>query len=51
MFPLHHLVELVRTVSIGYHETPVWLSILFLSGFSVVFAFLATAAMRRRLIH
>jgi lipooligosaccharide transport system permease protein len=50
-FPLHHLVELVRAVSIGFHETSGWFSIGFLVCFSCGFAFLATAAMRRRLIH
>lgn len=50
IFPLHHLVELARHCSIGTGETPVWLSIGYLAVFTLVFGYLAIAAMRRRLI-
>jgi lipooligosaccharide transport system permease protein len=51
IFPLHHLVELVRAVCIGMHERSVGVSLGFLAVFAVVFAFLATAVMRKRLIN
>jgi lipooligosaccharide transport system permease protein len=51
IFPLHHLVELVRAVCIGMHERSVGVSLGFLAAFAVVFAFLATAVMRKRLIN
>ena len=50
VFPLYHLTELARYFSLGAHETPPVLSILYLLLFFVIFAVLALRAMRRRLI-
>jgi len=49
-FPLHHLVELVRWLGIGTHETSVGLSLVYLVAFSLIFFFLAVWVMKRRLI-
>lgn len=51
IFPLHHLVELVRAVCIGLHERAVVFSLGFLLCFATVFAILAAAVMRKRLIN
>jgi lipooligosaccharide transport system permease protein len=48
--PMHHLVELNRLFSLGFHETGIVISLVYLSVFSVVFTFLALVVMRRRLI-
>ncbi|MGA9234617.1 MAG: ABC transporter permease [Desulfobacterales bacterium] len=50
VFPLYHLTELSRCFSLGAHETPPVLSILYLLLFFMIFAVLALRAMRRRLI-
>ncbi|MDJ0829566.1 MAG: ABC transporter permease [Desulfobacterales bacterium] len=50
LFPLHHLVELVRFCSIGTHETGMLLSFIFLIGFFILFTLSALIAMRYRLI-
>ncbi|MGA8280408.1 MAG: ABC transporter permease [Desulfobacterales bacterium] len=50
VFPLYHLTELARCFSLGAHETPPVLSILYLLLFFMIFAVLALRAMRRRLI-
>lgn len=49
-FPLHHLVELFRTFCAGTHETPTWISLIYLPTFLLVFALLALVMMKRRLI-
>ena len=49
-FPLYHLAELSRRFSIGTSETAPIISITYLILFSLFFAFLALAAMRRRII-
>jgi lipooligosaccharide transport system permease protein len=50
VFPLHHLVELSRRFCIGVHETDLWLSLGYLSGFSLVFIVFGLISMKRRLI-
>jgi lipooligosaccharide transport system permease protein len=49
-FPLHHLVELFRTFCAGAHETPLWISLIYLPLFLLVFGLLALVMMKRRLI-
>lgn len=49
-FPLHHLVELFRSLCTGTHETPTWISLVFLPVFLLIFATLALIMMKRRLI-
>ncbi len=49
-FPLYHLTELARWISLGARETPPVLSMLYLLFFFLIFAILALRAMRRRLI-
>ena len=49
-FPLYHLAELARRFSIGTSETAPIISLVYLAMFSLFFAFLSLAAMRRRLI-
>jgi lipooligosaccharide transport system permease protein len=49
-FPLYHLAELCRRLSIGTSETAPMINMLYLFLFFLFFALLALAAMRRRLI-
>ena len=49
-FPLHHLVELFRGLCAGTHETPTWISLVYLPLFLTVFGVLALVMMKRRLI-
>lgn len=49
-FPLHHLVEMVRRISIGVSETGVLICLAYLTVFCVVFSALALWSMKRRLI-
>jgi lipooligosaccharide transport system permease protein len=49
-FPLYHLTELARFISIGARETPPLLSVLYLLFFALAFVVLALKVMRRRLI-
>jgi lipooligosaccharide transport system permease protein len=49
-FPLHHLVELFRTFCAGTHETPLWISLIYLPIFLLIFGLLALVMMKRRLI-
>ena len=49
-FPLYHLAELSRRISIGTSETAPIISITYLILFFLFFSFLALAAMRRRII-
>jgi lipooligosaccharide transport system permease protein len=50
LLPMHHLVELTRLFSLGFHETSAVLSLVYLAAFAVVFTMLALVVMRRRLI-
>ena len=49
-FPLYHLVELIRLVSLGHMESSPVFSTLYLSVFFLVFLRLSMMTMRRRLI-
>jgi lipooligosaccharide transport system permease protein len=49
-FPLHHLVELFRTFCAGAHETPTWISLVYLPLFLLLLTLLALVMMKRRLI-
>ena len=51
LFPLYHLVELVRLCSLGSNEAGILSSLAYLVAFFVVFALLALRAMQRRLIN
>ena len=50
LFPLYHLVELTRLVSLGRNEAAPLLSIGYLLIFSLVFLLLSLRSMRKRLI-
>lgn len=50
VLPMHHLVELTRLFSLGFHETGIVLSLVYMVIFAVVFTFLALVVMRRRLV-
>ncbi|MFW6323589.1 MAG: ABC transporter permease [Desulfovibrionales bacterium] len=50
LFPLYHLVELVRFVSLGSMEVSPWIGIGYLLVFTLLFGWLSLKAMRRRLI-
>jgi lipooligosaccharide transport system permease protein len=50
IFPLYHLVELTRLVSLGRNETAPLFSIAYLIVFFLVFLVLSLRSMRRRLI-
>jgi len=50
IFPLYHLVELMRYFCIGAMESNPLLNIAYLVGFTVLFGFLALLTMKRRLI-
>jgi lipooligosaccharide transport system permease protein len=49
-FPLYHLTEVARRLSLGVSETPTVLNLVYLLLFSLVFTILGLKAMRRRLI-
>jgi len=49
-FPLYHLVELMRFLSLERLESNPWVSTAYLSGFCLLFLFLSLRAMKRRLI-
>ena len=49
-FPLYHLTEVARRLSLGTSETPPALSIAYLVLFFIVFLLLSLTAMRKRLI-
>jgi len=49
-FPLYHLVELVRLLCLGRHETVPLLSLIYLLTFSALFTVLSLVVMRRRLV-
>ncbi len=50
LFPLTHLVNIVRSLGMGYVEPALWGSLAYLAIFGGVFFFLAQVLMRRRLI-
>jgi lipooligosaccharide transport system permease protein len=50
LFPLYHLVELMRFLSLGRLESNPWISVGYLVVFSLIFLVLSLRAMKRRLI-
>ena len=50
LFPLFHLVELIRTCALGLVETAPWIHVGYLVFFTLLFLFLALTTMRKRLV-
>jgi len=50
LFPLYHLVELTRWLSLGASESHPALNLAYLAAFALVFGYLGLGAMKRRMI-